>query len=132
VKRVDEGVLAWALFDSASAFLEPTYRATLCAKIGAGDRDNAIRDLLACFANTQVELRFELAAPIRRWIQGYAGSDSEPILRNVYDRIRVSVANTASSRRSEAEFGCSPERSSPNAASAQHASEPTGSRHIGA
>ncbi len=91
MNRADEGVLAWALLESATAILQPAHRATLCTKIGAGYRDNAIRDLLACFANTQAELPFELAAPIRKWIQGYAGSDREPILQNVYGRIRVSA-----------------------------------------
>jgi hypothetical protein len=45
-------------------------RAWLCAKIGAGDQDRAIRDLLTFYANSKVELPYELAGPIRAWIRG--------------------------------------------------------------
>jgi hypothetical protein len=110
VNLVDERALAWALLDSATAFLKPAYRAALCAKIGAGERYKAIRELLASFANTQAEMPFELAAPTRKWIQGYAGSDSEPILRNVYDRIQLSVAKTTNSQWTEAEPRRRPQR----------------------
>lgn len=88
--RVDEGALAWALADSATEILDPVLRAWLCAKIGAGEHDSAIKDVLTFYANADAELPCELAAPIQAWIHGYAGSDSEPILRNIYGRISVS------------------------------------------
>ena len=94
MNRADEIALAWALADSATAFLKPADRAWLCAKIGAGEQGSAIRDVLVFYANTHVELPSQLAGPIRLWIQGYVGSDSEPILRRIYDRISVSVTNS--------------------------------------
>ncbi|MDT5354391.1 MAG: hypothetical protein QOJ56_2923 [Mycobacterium sp.] len=91
MNRADEGALAWALANSATRFLRPGARAWLCAKIGAGEQESAIRDLLTFYANnSKAELPCELAAPIRAWIRGYVGSDSEPLLRRLYDRIKVS------------------------------------------
>ena len=102
MNRTDEGALAWALVDSATAFLKPAVRTWLCAKIGAGERDSVIKDLLTFYANSDAELPWELAAQIRAWIHGYAGSESEPILRHIYDRISVSDQNYANSPRQEA------------------------------
>lgn len=98
MNSADVGALAWALADSANAFMSSADRTTVCAKIGAGEQDSAIRDVLALYGNTEAELPFELAAPIRKWIAGYAGSDSETTLLRVYDRIRVSVASTTGSQ----------------------------------
>lgn len=108
MNRADEGVLAWALADSAIAFLNPADRAWLCTKIGAGEWESAIRDLLNFYANTDLELPCQLAAPIRAWIHGYAGTDCEPILRHIYDRITVSATNAASSQGPAAELQRSP------------------------
>jgi hypothetical protein len=110
MNRSDEGDLAWALADSAAALLKPADRTSLCAKIGAGEQASAIGDLLAFYANTQAELPRELAEPVLAWIQGYAGSDSEPTLRRIYDRIIVSAANTAQSQPPEVKLSRSPHR----------------------
>jgi hypothetical protein len=93
MNRADEGALAWALANSVTRFLRPGARAWLCAKIGAGDQDRAIRDLLTFYANSKVELPYELAGPIRAWIRGYVGSDSETLLRRLYDQITVSTTS---------------------------------------
>ncbi|BCP14140.1 hypothetical protein MINTM021_10490 [Mycobacterium paraintracellulare] len=110
MNRADEGALAWTLADSATVFLKPADRARLCAKIGAGAQGSAIKDLLVFYANSGTELPCELAARVRAWIQGYAGSDSEPILRHIYDQIKVSVTNNASRQRPEVEAHRSPRR----------------------
>ena len=106
----DEGALAWALADSATGFLKPADRTRLCAKIGAGEPGSAIRDLLAFYADTDAELPRELAAPVLSWIQGYSGSDSEPTLRRMYDRISVSVTSRAGRQRPETETRRPPKR----------------------
>jgi hypothetical protein len=41
MNRTDEGALAWALVDSATAFLKPAVRTWLCAKTVAGERISA-------------------------------------------------------------------------------------------
>jgi hypothetical protein len=64
MNRADEGALAWALADWATAFLNPADRAWLCAKIGAGEQDSAITDLLTFYANTDAELPRELVTSI--------------------------------------------------------------------
>ena len=108
MNRTDEGALAWALADSAKVFLKPADRARMCAKIGAGEQGSAIKHLLIFYSNTDAELPCELAARVRAWIQGYAGSDSEPILRRIYDRISVSAATNANHQRPQAEAHRSP------------------------
>jgi hypothetical protein len=102
MNRTDQETLAWALVKSASAFLRPEARAWLCAKIGAGDQDGAITDLLTFYANSGAELPSELAGPIRAWIQGYVGSDREPILRRLYRSINVAVIAQITDRAPEA------------------------------
>jgi hypothetical protein len=110
MNRTDEGDLAWALADSAAAVLKPADRTSLCAKILAGEQESAIRYLLSFYAKTDVELPCQLAAPIRAWIHGYAGTDSEAILRYLYDRISVSATNAAIRPRPEADLHRSPRR----------------------
>ena len=92
MNRTDEGALAWALADSATSYLKPAARAWLCTKIGAGEQESAIKDLLVFYANADAELPRQLAGPIREWIHGYAGTDSEPTLRHIYNQITVSTA----------------------------------------
>jgi hypothetical protein len=110
VNLVDEGALAWALADAATALLRPADRTKLCMKIGAGQQASAIRDLLTFYANTQAVLPRELAAPILTWIRGYAGTDSEPNLRLTYDRIMRSAAQSAERQRPEPKRDRAPHR----------------------
>ena len=86
MNRTDARTLAWALADASNNFMNPADHTTVCAKIGAGEHDSAIRYVLSFYAHTGAELPFALAAPIQRWIDGYAGSDSEQILRRTHDR----------------------------------------------
>ena len=92
MNRAEEVSLAWALTTAASAFVPEPARLWLCAKIGAGEPENAIMDTLAFYARTNSELPVELAVPVRAWIRGYAGSDREPILRRLVAEIRVAAA----------------------------------------
>lgn len=96
MNRADQGALAWALADSATVYLKPAARAWLCAKIGAGEHESAIRDLLVFYANADEELPCQLAAPVRAWIHGYAGTDTESVLRHIYERINISAATQQS------------------------------------
>jgi hypothetical protein len=91
MNRARELSFVWALADWAVEYMTPDARVRLCTKIGAGEMDSAIADLLAFYSNSQVELPYELAAPIREWIQGYAGTVREPDLMRRYDRIRVAI-----------------------------------------
>jgi hypothetical protein len=91
MNRADETNLAWTLNDAASAFLSRDARLWLCVKIGAGELESAIIELLDGYVRHNAELPSELAAPVRAWIRGYLGSDSEPILRHLLSRLRVSA-----------------------------------------
>jgi hypothetical protein len=98
MNRAQEWSFVWALADSTAEHLQPDARVRLCAKIGAGEYDTAIADLLVFYANRRVALPYEFAAPIRAWIRGYAGTDREPVLLRLYDRIRVSVTTHTTAR----------------------------------
>lgn len=89
MNRAEESSLAWALADSATAFLRPQARAWLYAKIGAGEQESAIKDLLIGFVRNDAELPAELAALVWAWMRGYLGSDREDGLRALVGRIRV-------------------------------------------
>jgi hypothetical protein len=91
MNRAQEWSFVWALADSAADYLQPNVRVRLCAKIGAGEYERAIADLLVFYADRRAALPYEFAAPIRAWIRGYAGTDREPVLLRLYDRIVVSV-----------------------------------------
>jgi hypothetical protein len=92
MNRADQETLAWTLARSAREFLRPAARTWLCAKIGAGEQESAITDLLVFYANSSADLPGDLAASVRCWIHGYAGTDNEPILWDLYGRINVSPA----------------------------------------
>jgi len=95
--------------------MNPADHTTVCAKIGAGEHDSAIRYVLSFYAHTGAKLQCALAGPIQRWIDGYAGSDSEQILRRIYDRISVSAEDAASSDAMEPNLIVHQSDSSPNA-----------------
>lgn len=110
MNRGDEEALAWVLANSTKAWLPPGPRAWICAKIGAGEQESAIRDVLTFYANSEVALPRELAAPLRTWILGYAGSDSDRILRHLYGRINVAAATQVNDHAPEVDR----QRSSPS------------------
>jgi hypothetical protein len=92
MNREQEWLFVWALADSAAKYMSPDAHVRLCARIGAGEYDRAITDLLVFYADRRAAgLPYEFAAPIRSWIRGYAGTDREPVLLRLYDRINVSV-----------------------------------------
>ena len=98
MNREQEWSFVWALADSAAKHMKPDVHVQLCAKIGAGEYDGAIADLLVFYANGRAALPYEFAAPIRAWIRGYAGTDREPVLLRLYDRLRVSVMTRTTAR----------------------------------
>ena len=109
MNRTDEGGLAWALADSAAALLKPADRTSLCAKIGAGEQASAIGDLLAFYAETEAEVPPSWRTGPGQ-DSGYAGTDSEPALRRVYDRIILSAPSTAQRQPPEVKLSRSPDR----------------------
>jgi hypothetical protein len=90
MNRADEAALVWALTDSASAFLPEPARTRLWVKIGAGEQDAVMVELLQRYARHDGQMPSSLAAAVRSWTRGYTGSKCEPVLRSLVDRIRVS------------------------------------------
>ena len=90
MNKADEKVLAWRLIGSAGALLDPSAHAWLCVKIGAGEPECAIEELLAFFAHSGVALPKELVAALCEWMRGYAGSENERLLQHLIRRIKVS------------------------------------------
>jgi hypothetical protein len=53
MNRAQEWSFVWALADSAAEYMEPDAHVRLCAKIGAGEYDRAIADLLVFYADSR-------------------------------------------------------------------------------
>jgi hypothetical protein len=73
MNRADERALAWALADAAAPYLPREARVRLSMKIGAGELDGAIVDLLTFYGHTETRISLELIAPLDVWIFGYRG-----------------------------------------------------------
>lgn len=84
-----ETSLVWSLMDVAKPIMRPATRTWLCTKIGAGDRDAAIRELLACVAHARAEISTDLAMLARQWLSGYVGSDVEAETRELVDAVAI-------------------------------------------
>lgn len=89
MNRADENEFAWALMGSAKPFLADTVNSWLCVKIGAGEQNVAIRELLERFVGNGATLPPALVASLWAWINGFVGSDEETALRDLAVRIRV-------------------------------------------
>ncbi len=87
--RIDETKFVWALVDSARTFLKPDAQIKLWVKIGAGDQESAVVDLILGFVRNDAELPAELAPSLSNWADGYRHSDREPDLRYLVSRVRV-------------------------------------------
>lgn len=87
MNRVDSHGLVWALVNAAKPFHSEASQAWLCVKIGSGDRDDAIFELLRFLADQRAELPSDLAHPLREWASGYVGTDREVYLRDLLDEV---------------------------------------------
>lgn len=74
VNRSLELSLAWDLVESATRYLSPETRAWLCAHIGAGELDTAIRTVLPRLAAHKAELPEGVVVGLQDWLRGYEGS----------------------------------------------------------
>ncbi|BBY82464.1 hypothetical protein MPUL_36220 [Mycolicibacterium pulveris] len=104
--RADELSLAWALADSAAAFVTADRFALVCVKIGAGELQSAIATLLDHHARFGAELPDHLAQAVQAWLRGYRGTDEEPKLGRLAARIRVAAGSDRPAPRMVAR--CSP------------------------
>lgn len=86
MNSAEEQALAWALLDSARSFLRRSTRLWLCAQIGAGELHGAIRTLLEVCAQRGTALPADVNRSLECWVNGYAGSDLGPLLRELIDR----------------------------------------------
>lgn len=103
MNRADETTFAWALNDSARDVLTRDAHASLCAKIGAGEQDRAITELLIFYALGRLELPHNLAGLAAEWVAGYRGSDCETTLLAVIAAIRISPQIEAATARTNDE-----------------------------
>ncbi len=94
VNRSQELSLAWDLVDSATQYVRPDTRAWLCAHIGAGELDTAIRTVLPRLAAHKAELPEGVVVGLQEWLRGYEGSASEDALRVLVAQLRVSAPTT--------------------------------------
>jgi hypothetical protein len=83
--------LAWSLADSARPLLTRKERSWVCAKIGAGDLEDAILELLTCHAEVRAEISTALSMTVRSWLLGYSGTEFGRIVQELVDRIPVAA-----------------------------------------
>lgn len=74
VDRFEQRSLAWLLVDIAGGQLEPSARQWLNAKIGAGNLEDALIVLVGCCMRNDLRLPDDIAATVRNWVAGYAGT----------------------------------------------------------
>lgn len=90
MNRAEESAFVWALMDSADAFLSETARTWLCVRIGAGELESAIKELLRGFVASNTALPANLMESLWAWIGGFAGSAGEAGLRELVSKIKMS------------------------------------------
>ena len=66
--------------------LNPIGRAKMCA-LGAGETFQTIAVVLRIALQGRVPLTAELVDDVRRWLDGYTGTDDEADLRDVVDQL---------------------------------------------
>lgn len=86
--RAAEVTFAWALLHAARGFLDETAYSWLCARLGAGETQAVIRDLLAGFVSSSTALPVAIAPSLSSWVAGFGGSDAEPALRDIASPLR--------------------------------------------
>lgn len=89
--RAAEVAFAWALLDSARSFLDESARAWLCAKLGAGETQCVVRELLAGYVSSNTRMPAVLAAALWSWANGFAGSEEQATIHDTIIRIRPLV-----------------------------------------
>jgi hypothetical protein len=78
VNREQEWSFVWALADSAAEFMKPDVHVRLCAKIGAGEYDGAIADLLVSMRIGGPLCR---TSSLLRYGRGYEGTQEPTVSR---------------------------------------------------
>ncbi|OMC33113.1 hypothetical protein A5742_14545 [Mycolicibacterium fortuitum] len=81
----------WALVDAANPFMTEEARAWMYVKIGAGEIESAILALLQSFVRNDTAVPPAVVARLWAWIGGFTGSDREPSLRELANRVRVAA-----------------------------------------
>ncbi|BBX94145.1 hypothetical protein MBOE_57940 [Mycolicibacterium boenickei] len=94
MNRAQEVSLAWDLLELATQYVSPDTRAWLCAHIGAGELDTAIRRVLSCLASHKAHVPQNVVADLQNWLAGYKGGARENMLRVLIAQLRVSAPTT--------------------------------------
>lgn len=94
MNRAEERVLAWALADAAAPFLTAEVRVGVNAKIGAGELDGAIVDVLTLLGRAGATISRDLATQLSLWLAGYLGAPVEAQLRGLVERIPLQQNGT--------------------------------------
>jgi hypothetical protein len=98
MNRADARVLAWSLVDAASRYLSAGARASLNMKIGAGELDSAIIEMLTFFGDTKTAIARDLAVNLDAWIFGYTGTPAEGRFRKLLARIPLQDSDSQAPR----------------------------------
>ncbi|BBX09287.1 hypothetical protein MAIC_40900 [Mycolicibacterium aichiense] len=85
VTRYHETTLAWILAELAADRLPRRLRVQVFASIGAGDVRSAIFRLLESCHRDGVPIPLQMRLSLSNWLDGYAGTEIEAILRPLID-----------------------------------------------
>jgi hypothetical protein len=75
------------LMGAVTAVISGEQRHTVCTQIGAGQPDDAIRGLLVSVGESLKALPAEIVTRMTSWLDCYVGSEHEPQLRTIVNRL---------------------------------------------
>jgi hypothetical protein len=79
--------LAWQLAELVAGRLSAVERSAIFAELGAGESFQGIVKLLETSVQARVFVPPEVLATLHEWLESYRGSEDEPRLRALLDRI---------------------------------------------
>lgn len=90
MNRAEEAEFVWALTGQAKQFIGEKAYVWICAKIGAGEHQEAIEDVLGLFVRCGAALPAHLSALLWAWVNGFVGSEAETRIRDLACRLEIS------------------------------------------
>lgn len=102
---VSEADMAWLLADAADVYLTGSERTMAFVELGSGENYLAIVRILSAAMSRRMTLPMVVFDGLTRWLDGYAGSPEEPLLRTILAEIRAQQFELVPMRTQPAQCG---------------------------
>jgi hypothetical protein len=102
---VSEADMAWLLADAADVYLTGYERTMAFVELGSGENYLAIVRILSATMSSRMTLRMVVFDGLTRWLDCYAGSPEEPLLRTMLTEIRAQQLELVPLRTQPAQWG---------------------------